>query len=105
MGAHFRAPVISDVTWDWLGPLLAPLPAVYGADGAATQAYDAIDWRQGAAVVVGHEDRGLSADALIWCRGTIAIPMARGVESLNAAVSGSLILFEAVRQRRASERG
>ena len=67
---------------------------------AASQDYDAVDWRAGAAVVVGHEDHGLSEEARRWCRGTVAIPMARGVESLNAAVSGSIILFEAVRQRR-----
>jgi TrmH family RNA methyltransferase len=105
MGAHFRLPVLSDVAWDWLGPALAPLPAIYGADAAGSQAYDAVDWTAGAAVVVGHEDHGLSEDARRWCRGTVAIPMAGGVESLNAAVSGSIILFEAVRQRRIAARG
>lgn len=105
MGAHFRVPVIADVAWDWLGPELMPLPGVYGADGAATLPYDAVDWRRGAAVVVGHEDHGLTEEALRWCRGTVAIPMARGMESLNAAVSGAIILFEAIRQRRAPTRG
>jgi tRNA G18 (ribose-2'-O)-methylase SpoU len=32
--------------------------------------------------------------------GTIAIPMADGVESLNVAVSGALIAYEALRQRK-----
>jgi RNA methyltransferase, TrmH family len=105
MGAHFRLPVVADVAWDWLGPALAPLPATFGADAAASRAYDAIDWTAGAAVIVGHEDHGLSEEARRWCRGMIAIPMARGVESLNAAVSGSIILFEAVRQRRIAARG
>lgn len=103
MGAHFRVPVTSDVAWDWLGPALAPLPAVYGAEGTGTGLYDAVDWRRGAAIVIGHEDHGLSEEALRWCRGTVAIPMARGIESLNAAVSGAVILFEAVRQRRAAD--
>ena len=100
MGAHFRAPVVADAAWEWLGPALGPLPAIYGADGGATLAYDAVDFRTGVAIIVGNEDHGLSEDALRWCRDTVAIPMARGVESLNAAISGSIILFEAVRQRR-----
>ncbi|MGI8856710.1 MAG: TrmH family RNA methyltransferase [Thermomicrobiales bacterium] len=99
MGTHFRVPLLSDVAWDWLGPALTPLPAIYGADAVASHAYDAVDWRAGAAIIVGHEDHGLSEEARRWCRGTVAIPMARGVESLNAAVSGAIILFEAVRQR------
>lgn len=102
MGAHFRVPILPDTSWQWLGPALAPLPAVLGADGAGTIRYDAADWRRGAAVVIGNEDHGLSAEARQWCRGTVSIPMARGVESLNAAVSGAIILFEVVRQRRAA---
>ncbi len=105
MGAHFRVPVLSDVEWDWLGPTLVPLPAIYGADAGAPEMYDAVDWRAGTALVVGHEDHGLSEKARRWCRGTVAIPMARGVESLNAAVSGAIILFEAVRQRRLPVQG
>lgn len=103
MGAHFHVPVISDVAWDWLGPALAPLPGVYGADRAAALTYDAVDWKRGAAIIVGHEDHGLSDEALRWSSGTVVIPMARDVDSLNAAVSGAIILFEAVRQRRGAD--
>lgn len=105
MGAHFRVPVVPDAEWDILGPVVAPLPALYGADAAASQPYDAVDWRGGAAIVIGHEDHGLSREARAMCRGTVAIPMARGVESLNAAISGAVILFEAARQRRAAREG
>ena len=103
MGAHFHLPVLADVAWDWLGPSLVGLPAVYGADGAANLLYDDVDWTHGAALVVGNEDHGLSDEARMWCRDTVAIPMARGIESLNAAVSGAVILFEAVRQRRTAD--
>lgn len=102
MGAHFRVPVLAETSWQWLGPALASLPAIYGADASATLPYDAADWRHGAAVVIGNEDHGLGVEARQWCRGTVSIPMARGVESLNAAVSGAIILFEVVRQRRAA---
>ncbi len=100
MGAHFRMPILPDVSWESLGPQLSSLPAVYGADGHATDRYDRAHWTTGVAVVIGHEDHGLSDAARQWCTGTVAIPMARGVESLNAAMSGAILLFEAVRQRR-----
>ncbi len=102
MGMHFRLPVIADVAWDWLGPALAALPASYATDGDAALPYDTVDWTRGAAVVIGHEDHGISPDALTWCTGKVVIPMARGVESLNAAMSGAVVLFEVARQRRAS---
>lgn len=102
MGAHFRVPVIADVGWDAVGPALAALPSIYGADGGASLGYDAVDWRRGCAVIVGHEDHGLSDDARRWSKGVVGIPMERGVESLNAAVSGAILLYEVVRQRQSA---
>jgi TrmH family RNA methyltransferase len=101
MGSHFRLPVVYDVAWEWLGPALAALPATYATDGDATLPYDTVDWTRGAAIIVGNEDHGVSPDALPWVAGNVVIPMARGVESLNAAMSGAIVLFEAARQRRA----
>lgn len=100
MGAHFRVPVAADMGWEAIGPALAALPSVVGADGASPLSYDALDWTRGCAVVIGNEDHGLSADARRWCTATARIPMARGVESLNASVSGAVVLYEVVRQRR-----
>lgn len=102
MGAHCRLPVVADAGWDVVGPALAALPSVYGADGGASLPYDAVDWCRGCAIIVGHEDHGLSDDARRWGKGVVAIPMERGVESLNAAVSGSILLYEVVRQRRSA---
>jgi RNA methyltransferase, TrmH family len=104
MGMHFHVPVVADVSWDWLGPSLDLLPAIVGTDMEGATSYDAVDWNVGAALVIGHEDHGVSDDARAWCRTMVAIPMAAGVESLNAAVSGAVVLFEAVRQRRAAQR-
>ncbi|MDQ6834132.1 MAG: RNA methyltransferase [Chloroflexota bacterium] len=100
MGAHFRLPVVADSGWDVVGLALAALPSVYGADGVAPLRYDAVDWTRGCAIVIGNEDHGLSAEARQWCRATACIPMARGVESLNASLSGAIMLYEVVRQRR-----
>lgn len=58
----------------------------------------AMDWRGGHALVVGSEARG--ADPLFRQAGeTVRIPMAAPAESLNAAVSAAICLYEAARQR------
>ncbi len=53
------------------------------------------------AIVIGSEAHGLPADAVALCDRLVTIPMDGGVESLNAAVAGSVVAFEAARQRRA----
>ena len=78
--------------------MLAPLVAVTSAD--ADLAYDRVDFTGPAAIVIGSEAHGVSPElaAAATCR--IAIPLAAGIESLNAATAGAVVLFEAARQRR-----
>jgi tRNA G18 (ribose-2'-O)-methylase SpoU len=52
---------------------------------------------------VGNEGAGLPPDIEKSADGVFAIPMAAGVDSLNAGVAASVILYEAARQR--AERG
>jgi 23S rRNA (guanosine2251-2'-O)-methyltransferase len=56
-------------------------------------------------LVVGGEGPGLRPGLATRAAQRVAIPLARGVESLNVSVSVAVILFEAVRRRRAIERG
>ena len=52
------------------------------------------------ALVVGSEGSGLSRLVRESCDVLLRIPMAPGaVESLNASVAGSLVVYEAFRQR------
>lgn len=64
----------------------------------APRLYTDVDLRRPSALVLGSEHRGVSAT---W-RGETAvrIPMAGQVDSLNVAQAASILLFEAVRQRR-----
>ncbi|OQO92807.1 23S rRNA (guanosine(2251)-2'-O)-methyltransferase RlmB [Saccharomonospora piscinae] len=55
-------------------------------------------------VVVGSEGRGLSRLVRETCDFTVSIPMAAGVESLNASVAGAVLLAEVARRRRAAGR-
>lgn len=97
MGTHFRLPVREDVRWDeaeW------EVDHVYATVAEAGLPYYAVDWRQPSAIIIGNEANGVSPEALAAATKRIGIPMAASVESLNAAVAGSVILFEAARQRR-----
>ncbi|GAA0510771.1 23S rRNA (guanosine(2251)-2'-O)-methyltransferase RlmB [Saccharopolyspora subtropica] len=51
-------------------------------------------------VVVGSEGRGLSRLVRETCDQTVSIPMAGGVESLNASVAAGVVLAEVARRRR-----
>ena len=53
-------------------------------------------------LLLGSEAHGLPDDLVARCTGALTIPMEGRVESLNAAVAGAVVLFEAVRQRRAA---
>lgn len=51
-------------------------------------------------VVVGNETRGLSAAWREACDPVVRIPIAGAASSLNAAAAGTVVLYEAARQRR-----
>jgi len=61
--------------------------------------YDQADLRPPTAVVVGAEHDGLSADWMASADMAVTIPMLGHGDSLNAATSAAVILFESVRQR------
>jgi TrmH family RNA methyltransferase len=99
MGAHFRVPLITlDV--GALDDLRQRLPRRVVASVAAARPYDASDWTGAAALVIGGEADGVGPELKAWGTEEVGIPLLHGVESLNAAVAGAVILFEAARQRR-----
>jgi 23S rRNA (guanosine2251-2'-O)-methyltransferase len=61
--------------------------------------YTATDLRGPLGLVVGSEGRGVGHLVRQHCDGALEIPMHGKVESLNAAVAGSIVLYEALRQR------
>ena len=104
MGAHFALPIRIDLGWNEIATALANAPAIYAATANGQVAYYDADWHDNAALIVGSEAHGVSADGLTWATHQIAIPMVGRAESLNAGVAGSIILFEALRQRTRSSR-
>ena len=79
--------------------LLAAVPA-----GNGTLPASSVDLCTGSAFFIGNEGNGLSPAMLALCDGRITLPMPGATESLNAAVAGSLLLYEASRQRLAKDR-
>ncbi len=98
MGAHFRIPV-AEADWERIGGYCEPLH-VYVTAGDGESAYDAVDWTDGWAIVIGAEADGVGEEAESLATTRIRIPMAAATESLNAAVAAGVILFEAARQGR-----
>src|SRR5512132_2043994 len=73
---------------------------VIGADDTGDMLYDEIDYRGPTAVVIGGEGEGIRRLVLEGCDQVVRIPMEGHVASLNAAAAGTVILYEALRQRR-----
>jgi TrmH family RNA methyltransferase len=73
--------------------IYAGLPA--GQPGALNVTQ--VNLRKRCALIIGNESRGIGAELRSASRG-VFIPTA-GVESLNAAMAGGILLYEARRQR------
>ncbi len=73
-----------------------------GIDPAGDREYTQVDFRQPTAVVIGAEGAGLSHLIKERCDMLVSIPMRGKVASLNASVAAALVLYEALRQRRAA---
>jgi TrmH family RNA methyltransferase len=77
-------------------------PSVVIADSNGERPYDAVDLTLPVLAIIGGEADGAGPDARTYADEVVAIPMAPDIESLNAAVAGSIIAFEVARQRRRS---
>ena len=104
-GAHFHLPIRR---LDWNGIRAAingapPAKQTLIAEAEARVAYDTVDLTQRTLLIIGSEAHGVSGEAHELATESVSIPMWNRVESLNAAIAGSVILFEAARQRRVAE--
>lgn len=98
MGAHFRLPIHS-MNWEEIEQWSKSANLqMYTADMDGQSCWET-DLRQPLALIVGGEAEGVSEQARKLANWQIKIPMAGNVESLNAGVAGSVLMFEVVRQR------
>ncbi len=101
MSAIFRVPFL--VTEDFTAEVEA-----LNAQGINTYAaylggalnYDECDYTKPSAFLIGNEGNGLTLEAADAAGCKILIPMEGSIESLNAAMSAGILVYEASRQRR-----
>jgi len=96
MGAHFRVP-IHTLTWDEIRERTKDLQVLV-ADMDGPSCWET-NLNRPLALIVGGEAEGVSPEGRKLATQKISIPMAGNVESLNAGVAGSVLMFEVVRQR------
>jgi 23S rRNA (guanosine2251-2'-O)-methyltransferase len=72
---------------------------IVGLAGEATTPYTDFDYRRPLVLIVGAEGEGMHQLLRKKCDALVRLPMLGQVGSLNAAVAGSILLYEVLRQR------
>jgi len=99
MGSLFHLPIISGDLLEWLPKAAAHGVQVIGTSLQATASCYDIDYTKPTWLVLGNEGQGMSAEVENLVTQPIIIPMQGQAESLNVAMAGTVLLFEASRQR------
>jgi TrmH family RNA methyltransferase len=78
---------------------------IFAASAHGAQPADLVDLAGPVALLIGNEGNGVPKELAAMADGVIAIPCPGPVESLNAAVAASVLLYEAARQRSVASGG
>jgi RNA methyltransferase, TrmH family len=100
-GSAFRLPVVAmtaDAAFSALRDQGVRILAAVPRDGASEA-----DLRGPSALLIGNEGSGLPEAWIAQADARVTIPFTGAVESLNAAIAGSVLLYDAMRQRRKAE--
>lgn len=99
MGAIFRMPllIVPDL-FEVMDQLHQKGVRTYAAHLSGKRFYD-YDYRNGSAFLIGNEGNGLSDELSSMATDRIRIPMKGEVESLNAAIAATVLMYETQRQR------
>jgi len=98
-GSVFRVPVLATSVEECIKRLRAEGVKLLATTAKGTKPADLAELNGPVALVIGNEGSGVPADLIAKADATIAIPCPGPVESLNAAVAASVLLYEASRQR------
>ncbi len=101
MGSIYRMPFIYvDSLKETIEKLQDKGIVVYAAHLKGKAYYDSFDFKKGCAFLIGNEGNGLKKETADLADFYLKIPMEGQVESLNAAIATTLLMYEAFRQRR-----
>ena len=96
MGSVFRVPFLYEEDLSaTVDRLHENKICVYGSYLSGAEIYTDADYTKSCAVIIGNESRGMSRELAEKCDRLIRIPMEGKLESLNAAVAASLIMYAA----------
>ena len=104
-GSVFRLPVIAAGVDECFSRLHEAGINVLTTAAEGALAADAVDFSGATALVIGNEGNGVPREIAVRANGSVTIPCPGPVESLNASVAASVLLYEASRQRKAERRG
>ena len=98
-GSVFRVPLIAAEIDECIPRLHGAGVAIFAALSHGAQQAHSADLARPVALIIGNEGNGVPGALAARADGTITIPFPGPVESLNAAVAASVLLYEASRQR------
>ena len=102
VGTLFTVPVVEATSQATISWLKARGIAILAATPSAEREFTDVDMTQPIAIAVGTEQLGLSDQWMTQADIQVKIPMCGVADSLNVAMATTLLLYEALRQRRSS---
>ena len=100
-GSIFRLPVLAANAENCFTQLRAAGVKIWTTAMGGAEDANRIDLAGPAAILIGNEGNGVPTELAAQADGAISIPCPGPVESLNASVAASVLLYEASRQRAA----
>ncbi|MFP5211371.1 MAG: TrmH family RNA methyltransferase [Acidobacteriota bacterium] len=98
-GSIFRVPFLSVSVLDCITNLREAGVKIWTTTVHEAEPADLLDLTLPVALIFGNEGSGVPAEIAEHADGAVTIPCPGAVESLNAAVAASILLYEAARQR------
>ena len=98
-GSVFRVPLLAVTAKDCFVRLREAGVAILTTAAQGAQPVDCVNLAGPVALIIGNEGNGVPGDLATQADGAVTISCPGAVESLNAAVAASVLLYEASRQR------
>jgi TrmH family RNA methyltransferase len=98
-GSVFRMPLVAASEKECFTRLREKHVRTWATAVSGAAPVDAVDLTEPVAILIGNEGNGVAEELAARADGVLTIPCPGPVESLNAAVAASVLLYEAARQR------
>jgi TrmH family RNA methyltransferase len=104
-GSVFRVPYITSTAEDCIPRLHRAEATIFATGSRAALEVHQANLARSVAIIIGNEGNGVAPELASRADAAITIPCPGPVESLNAAVAASVLLYEAARQRASQSEG